>query len=430
MRNQTLHAIKPALNLLAAFALLSLTACGGGGDDAPNVDETPFLNLTNFQAASVVIGQANFTDNAGNQGGTVDANTTSTNEGNPGVANGILYLPDTINHRLLGFNTIPTMNDENADFALGQTDLISNNSGTSATEFDNPMTVAFDGGKMFMAEYNNNRVLIWNTIPTAGNIPADVVVGHADLTTSFTGPCENTSLDTPEGMWAVNGKLIVADTSGNRVLIWNSIPTTNNVQADIVLGQNSFTMCQSNDDNQDGIADSTPSARTLRSPRAVWSDGQRLAVVDFFNNRVLIWNSFPTASFTPADVVLGQSDFTHSTANDDNQDDAIDSTPSARTLGGPRTGVYSNGQQLFVADTDNNRVLIWNSFPTANFTPADVVLGQGDFTHKTRNDLDQDGTEDGQASAQTLNGPSGISQSGNQLIVADGNNNRYLIFNE
>ena len=83
-----------------------------------------------------------------------------------------------------------------------------------------------------------------------------------------------------------------------------------------------------------------------------------------------------------------------------------------------------------MADTDNNRVLIWNSFPTANFTPTDIVLGQGDFTHKTRNDLDQDGTEDGQASAQTLNGPSGISQSGNQLIVVDGNNNRYLIFNE
>jgi len=29
-----------------------------------------------------------------------------------------------------------------------------------------------------------------------------------------------------------------------------------------------------------------------------------------------------------------------------------------------------------VADTQNNRVLIWNSIPTQNNQPADLVLGQ------------------------------------------------------
>ncbi|MDH5407859.1 MAG: hypothetical protein OEY00_04550 [Gammaproteobacteria bacterium] len=426
--------IKPALSLLAAFALLALTACGGGGgggvadtgdgsgnggDDAPTVDETPFLKLSNFQAASVVIGQADFAGLAPNQGGTVDANTIYAPIGNPGVANGILYLPDTSNHRLLGFNSIPTANNASADFVLGQTDFTTRSSGFTNLKFDFPHSVAFGSGKMFLADNENNRVLIWNNIPASGNIAADVVLGGSG--------CDNTGLDLPESVWVVNGKLIVADELNNRVLIWNSIPTENNAPADIVLGQNSFTRCRKNDDTQDGSADSTPSARTLFTPSAVWSDGTRLVVVDDANNRVLIWNNFPTANFTPADVVLGQSNFTNNTYDDDNQDGSP-GTPSARTLDRP-TAVYSNGQQLFVGDTSNNRVLVWNSFPTASFTPADVVLGQGDFTQSTANDLDQDGTEDGQASAQTLHAPSGIFQSGNQLIIADSDNGRYLIFN-
>jgi len=443
--------IKPALSLIAAFMLLSITACGGGGggvadtgdgsgnggDDAPIVDETPFLNLTNFQAASVVIGQANFTANDDNQGGPVGANTSSIPYANPGVANGILYLPDSGNHRLLGFNSIPTTNNANADFVLGQTDFESNSRDTTALKFNGPGSIAFDGGKMFLTDNANSRVLIWNSIP-AGNVAADVVLGQDDFSTGARGACDNTGLDLPQSVWAVNGKLIVADRLHNRVLIWNSIPTTNNVPADIVLGQNSFTSCTRNDENQDGAPDivdtkEVASARTLADPREVWSDGTRLVVLDNANNRVLIWNNFPTANFTPADVVLGQGDFAHRTHNDDNQDGAPDivdtkQVASARTLSSPK-GFYSNGQQLFVADGNNNRVLIWNSFPTANFTPADVVLGQGDFAHNTPNDLDQDGTDDRQASAQTLFHPAGIFQSGNQLIVTDYDNNRYLIFN-
>ncbi len=46
---------------------------------------------------------------------------------------------------------------------------------------------------------------------------------------------------------------------------------------------------------------------------------------------------------------------------------------------GPQ-GVWIQGSKLFVADTQNNRVLIWNTIPTQNNQPADVVLGQPDFT--------------------------------------------------
>ena len=44
------------------------------------------------------------------------------------------------------------------------------------------------------------------------------------------------------------------------------------------------------------------------------------------------------------------------------------------------TQIASDGNVMAVSDTDNNRVLIWKQIPTSNQQPADVVLGQPDFT--------------------------------------------------
>jgi hypothetical protein len=63
-----------------------------------------------------------------------------------------------------------------------------------------------------------------------------------------------------------------------------------------------------------------------------------------------------------------------------------------------------------------------------DFVGADRVLGQGDFTHNTANDADQDGTTDGQPSARTLNAPSGLAWTPGQLIVTDAGNHRVLFF--
>ena len=46
-------------------------------------------------------------------------------------------------------------------------------------------------------------------------------------------------------------------------------------------------------------------------------------------------------------------------------------------------GATVSGGRLYVADKSNNRVLVWNSFPTVDFQPADHVLGQPDFVSNT-----------------------------------------------
>lgn len=298
---------------------------------------------------------------------------------------------------------------------LGQPDFITTTGGNAADEMNNPQTVKVDNGRMLIDDYGNNRVLIWNTVPTSTQVPADVVVGQTGFGVSV-GACTQSGLFLPESIETVDGKLIVTDSGNNRVMIWDTIPISDGAPADIVLGQNSFTNDSANDDDQDGNSDGSPTARTLNDPQDAWSDGTRLIVADSGNNRVLIWNTFPTSNFTPADVVLGQSDMISNAPGLSDKDMDI---PYHMT---------SNGNQLFVCDNGNNRVLIWNSIPTTNYAPADTVLGQSDFVHGESNDDDQDGSDDGQPSARTFDSPTGVYAYDDKLIVTDTYNNRYLIF--
>jgi len=405
----------------------TITAGNAGGSTQATVTITvnaASAGLSTFQAASVEIGQPDFMSSSGNQ--TPAANTLRYPVGSPVVGNGVLYISDNQNNRILGFNSVPTSNHASADFVLGQTSFAYNGSGSQADQLYNPETLRVSGGKLFAVDRGNARILIWNTLPTTTAAAADVVVGQSTFGISTTA-CTNSTLSHPDSVEVAGGKLIVTDTQNNRVLIWNTIPTTNGAAADVVLGQGDFTHCAVNDDAQTGNYSSASTARTVYEPQGVWSDGTRLIVSDTYNYRVLIWNTIPTTNFKPADLVLGQADFTHNMYNDDNQDGISDATPSARTVFNP-TAVDSDGTQLFLVDIGNNRVLIWKTIPTASFTPADMVLGQGDFTHSTVNDDNQDGSQDANCSARTLYVPNGVYAYGGQLFVSDAWNSRVLIF--
>src|SRR6185369_9305500 len=80
-----------------------------------------------------------------------------------------------------------------------------------------------------------------------------------------------------------------------------------------------------------------------------------------------------------------------------------------------------NNNRLFVTDTNNNRLLIYNVTPSTNNTSADVVIGQADFTHGSAN-------QGGSVAANTLNSPREITIFNNQLFIADAIPNRILIF--
>jgi hypothetical protein len=329
----------------------------------------PMLSIPDGASASLVLGQPSYTVNDPNQNIGVGASTLSGVQGTLFKRNNsVLYVPDSGNHRVLGFNSTTSEFNEGADFVVGQADLTSADSGVSPTRFTTPTGVYTTDTQFFVVDQGNNRVLIWDSIPSSGSVEASTVIGQADLTTGTSGGCTDSGLNMPSSVFVVDGKVVVSDTGNNRVLIWNTIPDTNGASADIVIGQTDMITCLSNG------AGGVVANNTLSSPGGIWTDGVRLLVADTANHRVLVWDDISTVtSGQAADWVLGQVNKTSA---------AVVSPPTDSSLNGPLS-VSSNGNQIFVADTGNNRVLGWDSFPAADGPPATTVIGQADFTSTT-----------------------------------------------
>ena len=409
------------------------------------------------QAARAVLGQPTFTAQLsgatdtvfGGIGGLAYANNTlfATD------ANRLGLLPN--NNRVLIFNNIGQMLPPadadigpymgrcpmcvgRASLALGQPDFVSTANTVSAAGMRLPTGVASDGQMLAVADTANNRVLLWKTIPATTGQPADVVLGQTDFTTVGGLSISASTFRGPQGVWVQNGKLFVADTQNNRVLIWNSIPTQNNQPADVVLGQPNFTTAPPL--NQINL--SLPAtANTMLSPVSVTSDGQRLYVADLGFNRVLIWNSIPTATQQPADVEIGQVDFTQSVPNDNTHLCQVAGTDSngnpaypvmcAATMSFPRFALSDGQGRLFVADGGNDRVLVFNSIPALNGSRADVILGQpnefGDF-YSTPSSVIPTSTNLVISASNVTPTPTSLAWDGQNLYVADSTDYRILVF--
>jgi len=205
---------------------------------------------------------------------------------------------------------------------------------------------------------------------------------------------------------APGGPLVVADTGHHRVLIWHRTPERDGTPADVVLGQPNFSTEGRN-------ARGAVSATTCNVPVGVATRGGMLAVADSWNHRVLVWYAIPRHSGVAPDVVLGQ---------------------SVRDAGlmnrggnvGPETmywcsGVAFTNDGLLVADTGNRRVLVWDTLPERDGTPADQVLGQTDFVTRDENA----GAEIG---AVGMRWPHALLVCDDRLVVADAGNNRLMVW--
>jgi hypothetical protein len=391
----------------------------GSGTVAGNVEGISvrchdWFVLDSTQAAKTVIGQTNFANNSLNQGGPPGDTTLSGPWGNPALAGGRLYVTDQGSHRILGFNGVPTAPNATAELVLGQSSFTSTDLGNGQSGIGNPESLSSDGTRLALADTRNGRVLLYTPLPSStGALPA-LVIGRPDFVTTVSSDatCNQQSLNFPEDVFIGHGKMLVADSSNNRVLVWNSIPTTSGVPADLVLGQQSFTTCAQNDADGDSAKDLTPGASTLWNPTGVWTDGTRLVVADSYNNRVLIWNQFPTTRGQAADRVLGQASFT--------------TGGEATTATGMKAPYYvtSTGLQLFVVDQQNHRVLGWNQFPTTDGATANFVLGQPDLTSA----WPYDPVTGGDPSALSLNTPSGVLLAWPYVVVSDAGNHRVLVY--
>ncbi len=339
-----------------------------------------------------------------------------------------------------------------ADVVLGQPDFTTTDFKLTQDGMRSPTYVATDGQILALSDTDNNRVLIWKSIPQVNGAPANVVLGQPDFKTARVG-LDNKSLRGPQGLWIQGNRLFLADTQNHRVLIWNNIPASNNQPADVVLGEPNFSTAPASTVN-----DTPAQANNLFSPVAVSSDGQHLFVTDLGHNRVLIWNSIPTQNQQPADVEIGQPDMTSSLPNNSftgspatsstdttHKETAVMCTVStgtdpynnptypercASTLSFPRFAL-SDGKRLFIADGGNDRVLIFNGIPTQNGQRADIILGQPDEFKDVVTDSADTFRPDAnilRSSPATIRTPLSLAWDGTNLYVTDPFDRRVLVF--
>ena len=204
-----------------------------------------------------------------------------------------------------------------------------------ANKLNHPVSISANYGKLAVTDRFNNRVLIWNSIPSS-NTPPDLVLGQANFTTHNSGTGLN-NMDFPgQVIITPDGKVLVADSDNNRVLVWTSFPASSGQSADYALPITNYV----------NFGDSWP--------WGVWSDGTKVVVTATVAKAVLFWNTFPGPSTSP-DVVLTSSQ-----------------------VGTPRS-ILSDGNYVMLGDENANGPCIgsngtrsthvWTSWPTSSRDP-------------------------------------------------------------
>jgi len=313
---------------------------------------------------------------------------------------------------------IPT-NGQDATLVLGKPDFTSQGCSLTQSGICGPRHVAVDptSGKIFVADFSGDRVLRFANMAALSNgAAAEAVLGQTDFTSNIRQTTQNGmgfdpgpdgDLLGPMGVAVdTNGRLWVVDVGNNRVLRFdNAAAKANGSKADGVLGQSDFTNRSAN-----------TTQNSFNEPLDVSVDASgRLWVADTFNERVLRFdNAAAKANGANADGVFGQPDFT--------------SSAGATTQNGMRlpggVSVDTSGR-LYVADSDNNRVLVFNAAASLpNGANASFVLGQTNFTTGTQNT--------GGLSAAALDSPFGVAfdPTAKVLLVADVGNNRVVMYGQ
>jgi uncharacterized protein (TIGR03437 family) len=266
-----------------------------------------------------------------------------------------LYVADTLNNRVLGFRDARFVRPgDRADLVIGQPDLLQTQCNYPANSVDRPTAsslcrpigLALDReGNLYVADAANGRVLRFPR-PFAQLQPlprANLVLGQRSYTLSLLDPTQATMGNPFSLAFTGDNGLLVSDALHNRVLFFEGSPRTftDGMPAAKVFGQPNFTSSASgSQDNR------------LNDPRHIATDtDDRLYIADAGNNRVLIFNRATVAGPDPRPAVT------------------LTLTNTSTPLRGPR-GVYVNPVtgEIWVADTNGNRVLRYPRFDDLTFT--------------------------------------------------------------
>ena len=311
---------------------------------------------------------------------------------------GDLFVADVSNARVLKYDTPLNPNsgesgagDTVADLVIGQNSFssaaqCSKKRRESASVLCEPEGVTvYAMGDVYISDAN--RVLEFDHLRLSGPQIARRVYGQKTFATYNCGPPTADSLCSPL-LPAVDGagRLFVPDWRNNRLLTYDT-PRVSTV-ATRELGQIDFTHGDAN----------SPGRHSFSYPSATIADASgHLYVAD--RNRVLGWASAQGfVNGQPADVVLGQPDFYSTSCHLLGPPPCGPATRCVRKKHAPKPDRSSplmcspqglaadDAGNLFVADTDNNRVMSFanpfdacaGKFPCVAAPPAFIVDGKTD----------------------------------------------------
>ncbi|TGL86905.1 hypothetical protein EHQ68_16605 [Leptospira congkakensis] len=274
---------------------------------------------------------------------------TALNAGNLDSPQGIavdeanqLYITDAnFNKRLLVFpngSIVPNR-------VLGVPDFVTSGSGAaSASNFNLPMDVSFESsGGMYVSDFGNNRVLYF---PKDANIATEVY-GQPNFIMNGSGQTAS-NLNTNRGIVADSvGGIYIADTGSHRVVYYPKGASA----AIRVYGQLTFTAFSS---------PVSPTTNTLNNPSAVALDqSENLFVADQIHHRVLVYPRTNLTTGMTASAVIGQ--FGDFACGADNNDGSCSPSinPSAAILKSPVAVHFDKQGRMYIADSGNNRVLVY-----------------------------------------------------------------------
>lgn len=326
-----------------------------------------------------------------------------------------VVVADTGNHRVLIWHDPRPGLHAPADVVLGQPDFTTEGAQAGGRGPERgmrlPTGVVVHDGRLVVADAWNHRLLVWDAVPTRSDEAPDHVIGQVDPSSvdeNRGGPCGPLGFYWPFGLAFVDGRCWVADTGNRRVLAWDGVPEPGRPPT-VVLGQDD---AHARDENRGEVG-----PKSFRWPHDVAGTEDALFVADAGNHRVLGWRPGPDGDVDAAQV-YGQPDFVE-------HGEFPYQPQSATSLRFPYAVDIDHGspgeRTMVVADTANNRVLVWDSVPTSSNRPADRVLGQPDFVTNGENRWDAVGPD-------TFCWPYGLSLHAGRVAVADSGNNRVTVW--
>lgn len=295
----------------------------------------------------VVVGQVNFVAGVANagagSGGVPSAAGFNENVHVSVCSNGMMFVSDRLNNRVLVYNRIPTVNGTAADFVIGQPNFSTNTqiNPPAANSLYRPYAAYCMANKLFVLDKDNNRIMVYDPIPTSSQPAASYVIGQPDMMSNTAG-CTADRLNSPYEILRYGDTFIVADGGNHRVLKYDSVPTATGSAATVVLGQTGLTSCLRNKTDT-----ATPSVSSLWFANALATKDNVLAVSDHSNNRIMFF-SMPLTTNQSAFAQIGQPDFNTSTEVN---------PPTASSVAYTKGLIYDH-QYLWIGDGRNNRLAV------------------------------------------------------------------------